>query len=194
MSSDTQIVLTRGGSSSFAAVHTPQATNAVVVAERSGPPAIVAFTDATRQGFIEYLRNLGTDKKLIMDVEKRARYRNYHANPKAKPNSDFDLAQKQRFFSERFEALNKYDINSDGQLVRLPQKEGNDPKLVAFDYDAFKYIEDAHREGLHNGIKKTHQRVIAKVWGITRKDVQWVLAHCKVQNRQTHKLRTVCDP
>jgi hypothetical protein len=181
MSTSLPLAATQGGNgvSISTAGDTLQGANSIPLADRTGPPAVVPFTDAARQGFIEYLKALPSTKKSIMDVAKRARFRNYHANPTVKIH-DPNPGSKQKTINERWEALHKYDIDSNGQLVRVAEKDGEHDRLVAFDYDAFSYIEKAHHAGGHNGVRKTHQLVMKTVWGITRRDVGWVLAHCKV--------------
>ncbi len=77
-------------------------------------------------------------------------------------------------------------MDSRGQLLHIAQKKGDITKPQAFFHNAFDHIELIHAAGDHDGYKKTYQRVIKRVHGISRDDVQWLLEHCQVclVNRQ----------
>lgn len=68
----------------------------------------------------------------------------------------------------------------------MRQKKGDIIKLQAFVYDAFDHIKRIHVAGGYNGYKKTFQRVIRKIYGISRDNIQRFLEHYQVYfvNRQ----------
>ena len=67
----------------------------------------------------------------------------------------------------------------DDQLYRKPEKSYGE-RVVAMTYNAAQYIVRFHDAIGHNGVRKTHQKLVEEVYGISQEDVAQLLPACKM--------------
>ena len=117
-------------------------------------------------------------------------------NPGSKQDTTgLDKEEKARIANNRHDALKNYKLNNQTQLVRRATKENEEDLLVAMEYDAFLHIQKAHLDLECAGVNKTFAEVKKRVYGITRNDCKWLLAHCQncLVNQQS-KTRAPLQP
>ena len=137
---------------------------------------IEAFTPAAFEAFQTYLET--SKNKTIFDPSRRARYHNWITNPNAKISKMLSKKEQARETSEKHQALKKFHMK-DNQLYRNAEKSYGD-RIAATTYDAAQHIIHIHNAIGHPGIRKTHQKILTQVYGISQEDVGALLSACKV--------------
>ena len=136
-----------------------------------------SFSPEALEAFQRYLQT--STNRSIFDPARRAHYRNYIRNPDAPINGNESLKEKARIRSERHRATRDYCLIND-QLYRKADKTYSSDRVVAMTYDAAQHIIRVHEAIGHTGARKTHQKLLQEVYGISQDDVQELLPSCKI--------------
>ena len=137
---------------------------------------VMAFTPAILQSFQTYIET--SKNKTIFDPSRRALYRNWLANPDAKISKMLSKKEQARLISEKYRALKGFHLKNH-QLYRNAEKNYGD-RVVAMTYDAAQHIIRVHEAIGHTGVRKTHQKLLEEVYGITQEDVAALVKPCQI--------------
>lgn len=160
------------------------------------PPKPIAqcFTDTAIQEFQQYLREESNNKSLF-SLTKRLRYRAIIEEPDFLPPfwNDCTKQEKQAFHNDK--RLTSHYHLIDRQLYRNAERPGEQPRVVACNYDAHLHVERIHKELGHAGSEKTYIEVKRQVYGITKADVRWLKKRCLICNlNQPNNTRAPLEP
>ena len=94
--------------------------------------------------------------------------------------------ERTRLYNEKHRALQGFCLK-DNQLYRRAERSYGD-RVVATTYDAAHHIIRIHEAIGHTGARKTHQKLLEEVYGISQNDVEALLPACKIclLNRPTN--------
>ena len=137
---------------------------------------IDAFPPEAIKSFQTYLQT--STNRSMFDPARRASYRNWLSNPEAPISKMLPEKERARLRSERQRALHGFTLKNN-QLYRKGNKK-NSNRIVAITYDAVNYIARAHDAIRHTGARKTHQRLLKEVYGISQDDVEALLPGYKI--------------
>ena len=137
---------------------------------------IDAFPPKAVESFQTYLQT--STNRSIFNPARRASYRNWLSNPEAPISKMLSEKERSRLRSEKQRALQNY-ILKNNQLYRKGNKKNSD-WVVAMTYDAVDHIARAHDAIGYAGSRKTHQRLMKEVYGISQDDVEVLLPGCKI--------------
>lgn len=133
---------------------------------------IQAFSNLVARDFLAFVRDEKHFNRFRMSYERKAKIMSFVLDPnkRYKTPEDKHISQLARGFAM---------VN--GQLYRMP--EANDkrsrPRLVGLEDEAFGLIVRTHQRLGHAGYQKTFNEVQHIYYGITRKEVEWVIARCQ---------------
>ncbi|KAI9660281.1 MAG: hypothetical protein M1829_006483, partial [Trizodia sp. TS-e1964] len=146
--------LSQPGSSSLPGSLLPHAPHsdlhpAPVIADTR--PAVLAFSQIIEDKFLIYIE-ITSKNRQNFSASKRARYRMILSKPDEAKPGNFKMLDKRtrtKISNKLHDAKSNYSLNSDNQLVRksVGPEANNEPepeRIVAFHYDAFKHILNAH--------------------------------------------------
>jgi hypothetical protein len=129
----------------------------------------------------------------MFDAAKRTRYMNLIWHADLQPPSD--KGDKQIFNNQKHDARHNYKINEHNQLIRLPQRQGENDRIVVCEYDAFGHVARIHKRGGHNGYRKRFDAVHEELYGLKRNDVKWLINHCQLcQVNRSNSTRAPLNP
>lgn len=137
-----------------------------------------AFSRDIESRFQVYVEDESKNKSIFTATD-RTKYRNFLANKDIQPSKQDSAADQQQFRNQKSDAVRNYELDKHNQLCRRA-KGDFDERIVACTYDAFRHIVRAHSDIGHGGVTATYQELSRTVYGIARKDVQWLLPHCQV--------------
>ena len=129
----------------------------------SAPSGIDAFTEDAIKAFDTYLQT--SKSRTIFDPLRRAQYRNWLANPEAQISKMLSAKEQHRLRAEKSRALHGFHLRNH-QLYRNAEKSYGD-RVVATTYDAARHIIRIHEAIGHPGVRKTHQKLVEEVYGIS---------------------------
>jgi hypothetical protein len=149
----------------------------------SSPPlqedGIIAFPSALELEFRIMLEQ--TKNRSIFDQAKKATYRRWLENPRGPVEGNTpDEQTKDR--NDRNAAIADFQLD-EGCIYRKAEQRGNTmirPRYVALNSNAFEIIQKEHRALQHYGIEKTYERISENYYGITKRNVAWVVKRCNV--------------
>ena len=142
----------------------------------SATAGIEAFSPEALEAFEIYLQT-STNRKLF-DPAKRAQYRNYLSNPDAEVSKQLPPKARARLRAEKHRALRDFCLKNN-QLYRKPENSYGE-RVAAMTYDAAQHIIRAHKVIGHGGARKTHQKLMQEVYGISQDNVEELLPSCRV--------------
>ena len=141
----------------------------------SGQAGVTAFPAQALEKFHTYIET--SKSRRIFDATRRLRYRNWLLNPSADVDTN-RVPKKQiaKMRSEKQHCLKMFCLVNN-QVYR--KAEGRfDQRVVACTYNTADHIIRAHKELLHAGNRKTHQKVSETVYGVSEDDVEALLPSC----------------
>ena len=142
----------------------------------SNSAGIEAFSAEAIEAFERYLQT-STNRK-IFDPARRAQYRNYLSNPDVQISKQLSPKTRARLRAEKQRALGDYCLK-DNQLYRRADKQYDD-RVVAITHNVAQHIIRTHEAIGHTGARKTHQKLLQEVYGVSQDDVEELLPFCKV--------------
>ena len=150
----------------------------------SNSAGVEAFTPDAIKAFDIYLET--SKSRTIFDPSRRAHYRNWLANPDAAIDKSLSKKEQGRLSSEKYRTLHTYHLKNN-QVYRNAERLYG-PRVVATTYDAAQHIIRVHEGIGHAGIRKTHQKLLEEVYGISQDDVGALMSSCKIclVNRQSN--------
>ena len=122
-----------------------------------------AFTSDAYNAFDIYLET--SKNRNIFDATKRAQYRNWLENPRASVNKMLSKNAQHRLRCEKRRCLQNFHLKNH-QLYRNAEKSYG-ARVVATTYDAAQHIKRIHKADRHNGVHKTHQKVLEEIYSIS---------------------------
>ena len=137
---------------------------------------IDAFPPKAIESFQTYLQT--STNRSIFDPARRTSYRNWLSNPEAPISKMLPKKERACLRSEKRRALHDF-ILKNNQLYRKGSKRDNN-QVVTMTYNAVNHITRAHDIIGHAGARKTHQRLIKEVYGISQDDIKALLPGCKI--------------
>ena len=137
---------------------------------------INAFPPKAIESFQTYLQ--ASTNCSIFDPARRASYRNWLSNPEAPISKMLPKKERACLRSEKRRALHDF-ILKNNQLYRKGSKRDDD-RVVTMTYDAVNHITRAHDAIGYAGARKTHQRLMKEVYGISQDNIEALLPGCKI--------------
>ena len=128
------------------------------------------------ESFQMYLQT--STNRSIFDPARRACYHNWLSNPGAPISKMLPEKERARLRSERQRALHGFILKNNQLYQKSNKKYSN--RVVAMTYNTVDYITRAHNAIGHTGARKTHQRLIKEVYGISQDNVEALLPGCKI--------------
>ena len=143
----------------------------------SGQAGVDAFSAQALEKFSTYMET--SKSRRIFDATRRLKYRNWLLSPGADVDTNrVPKRQIAKMMSEKQHCLKMFCLVNNQVYRKI---EGRfDQRVVACTYDAADHIIRAHKEILHAGNRKTHQKVSEAVYGISEDDVEALLPSCQI--------------
>lgn len=141
------------------------------MAESQRIPAMAAFDESAAVDFLSYISNPTHSNRERLTYERKCALIHYCAHPEDKGVTKTERNTRTR--------STEYQLTG-GQLFRKPSHQHPEPRLVVLGDDTFATVVREHHCLQHAGRDKTWNAVDKKYYGITKKEVAWILARCKI--------------